>query len=172
MSYFLSRVGNDRQSLPWNVCAMFELLSFNCLDRQPSWKAPPLARLNLVAAKFEFFHWERSHLSLILSMVPLSQPTRKGWCSPLRNIPREWTAHPRSFRGKARKRSSGQDGCRGVLINNMPRTIEKSHYRGNTRANVMLFFGGSWSVTWPNEPRARIMPHMVLARLGLHALFI
>jgi len=36
-----------------------------------------------------------------------------------------------------------QDGCRGVLINNMPRTIEKSHYRGNTRANVNLFFGGS-----------------------------
>jgi len=106
----------------------------------------PFVRLSSVAAKLELFHWERSHPSS--TPWSLLRPRLRGiMLTPVRDIPREWTALV-PFEARKRCLQAGQDGRRRILINNMPRTIERSHYRGNTRSNVNLFFGGSWSVTW------------------------
>lgn len=137
-------------------------------NRQPSWKALPFRAVESSRCKAWAFLLRAE--PLILDSLQRS-PRPWGIINPLRDIPRERATHFFSRKSTQALPPDWQDGRRGVLINKMPRTIEGSHYRGNTRANVNLFFSGSWSVTWPSEPRANTMLHVVLARWGLCALF-
>lgn len=159
----LSRAaGNDRRDPLHNACATFEPFTLPCFNPAVTrigshLESSLFARLNPAAAELDLFYWERSHLSSRL--LPDSVNSNIVYpCSVSRG-----NARPSPFllRKSTQALPPGwQDGCCEVQINNMPRTIEGSHNRGNTRANVNFLPRDSWSVTWPHEPRARTMLHV------------